>query len=168
MMMKKVILSLLVVMSLTLSYAHKSYVSIANMEYNEQEEQIEVSLKLTAHDFEHILENEFNQRIHIENVADSSKIGLFIQSYIEKHFTILSQKQKSIFSYIGKEVTVRDDLYFYFTFKQILDPLNITVSNTFLFGLFLKQQNIVHYKIKGKTKSVTLIPSIREGKISYK
>ena len=65
-------------------------------------------------------------------MADSSKIGLFIQSYIEKHFTLLSQKQKAIFSYIGKEVTVRDDLYFYFTFKQILDPINITVSNTFL------------------------------------
>jgi hypothetical protein len=166
--MRKIVLSLSLIMSLTLSYAHKSYVSIANMEYNEKEEQIEVSLKLTAHDFEHILENEFNQRIHIENVADSSKIGLFIQKYIENHFWISSQKQKAIFSYVGKEVTVRDDLFFYFTFKQILDPLNITVSNSFLFGLFLKQQNIVHYKIKKKTKSVTLIPSIREEKISYK
>lgn len=165
--MKKLILSLLILVSANVLLAHKSFVSIANMEYNDKEEQIEVSLKLTAHDFEHILENEFKERIHIENVPDSSKIGLYIQNYIEKHFTITSQKKQAEFNYIGKEVTVRDDLYLYFTFKQILDPLHIIVSNTFLFELFLKQQNIIHYKIKDKTKSVTLIPSIKKGELSY-
>lgn len=165
--MKKIFLSIVLMLSLNLVLAHKSYVSIANMEYNDKEEQIEVSLKLTAHDFEHILEKEFNTRIHIENVPDSSKIGLFIQGYIKEHFVVRSQKARTEFNYVGKEVTVRDDLYFYFTFKHILDPLHISVSNTFLFELFSKQQNIVHYKIKDKTKSVTLIPSIKEGQLSY-
>jgi hypothetical protein len=149
------------------AFAHKSYVSIADMEYNEKLDQIEVSLKLTAHDFEYILEKKYNKRIHIENVPDSSEIGMHIQYYLKKHFTIVSQKQNTIFNYVGKEVNVRDELYFYFTFKNILNPLNIIVSNSFLFELFLKQQNIIHYKIKNKTKSVTLVPSIKEGRLSY-
>ncbi len=166
--MKKLFLVIIVLLSTNVILAHKSYVSIADMEYNEKLDQIEVSLKLTAHDFEYILEKKYNKRIHIENVSDSSAIGRHIQYYLSKHFKITSQKQSASFNYVGKEVNVRDELYFYFTFKNILDPLNIIVSNTFLFELFLKQQNIIHYKIKDKTKSVTLVPSIKEGQLSYK
>ena len=166
-MIKKIIFSLLITFSASTLMAHKSFISIANMEYNEKTEELEVSLKLTAHDFEHILENEFKKRIHIENVADSSLIGVFIKKYIQEHFIIISQKKQAEFNYVGKEVTIRDDLFFYFTFKHVIDPLNIIVSNTCLFELFLKQQNIIHYKFKDKTKSVTLIPSIRKGAISY-
>ena len=100
-----------------------------------------------------------------EDQTHSLKLSIFTH---HTKFTISSQKKQAEFYYIGKEVTIRDDLFFYFTFKNILDPLNIKVSNTFLFELFLKQQNIIHYKIKDKTKSVTLIPSIRKGTLSYK
>lgn len=163
----KILFSLVLIVNVSNVLAHKSYISIANMEYNSKQDQIEVSLKLTAHDFEYILEKKFNKRIHIENVKDSSTVGLFIQNYITKHFQVYSQKKQTKFNYVGKEVTVRDELYFYFTFTQVLDPLHIWVSDTFLFDLFSKQQNIIHYKIKDKTKSVTLIPSKRGAKIWF-
>jgi len=163
----KILFSLILMVKFSTVMAHKSYISIANMEYNNNKKQIEVSLKLTAHDFEYILEKKFNKRIHIENVKDSSLVGQFIQTYISKHFQVYSEKKETKFNYVGKEVTVRDELYFYFTFTHVLDPLHIWISNTFLFELFSKQQNIIHYKIKGKTKSVTLIPSKRSSKISY-
>lgn len=162
----KILLSFILVVNISTAMAHKSYISIANMEYNNTKNQIEVSLKLTAHDFEYILEKKFNKRIHIENVKDTSKVGKFIQTYILKHFQVYSQKKQTKFNYVGKEVTVRDELYFYFTFTQVLDPLHIWVSNTFLFDLFSKQHNIIHYKIKNKTKSVTLTPSRRSSIIS--
>ena len=56
-MKSKLILSILLSFTTLFASAHKSFISISNMEYNQKEKQIEVSLKLTAHDFEHILEN---------------------------------------------------------------------------------------------------------------
>jgi hypothetical protein len=166
--MKKAILLLTTVFTLGSAYAHKTYVSIANMEYNGKTKQIEVSLKLTAHDFEHVLENHFKKEYHIENIPDSSKIGLFIQNYVKTHFKVWSEKKLTQFKYVGKEVTVRDDLYFYFTFSNVINPKNIIVSNTFLFEMFNKQQNIVHYKYANQTKSVTLISSNPKMNITHK
>ncbi|PZE15775.1 hypothetical protein DNU06_16505 [Putridiphycobacter roseus] len=139
-----------------MAFGHKSYISIATMEYNEKLGQIEVSLKLTAHDFEHILDQKFSKSIHIENVLDSSEVGQFIQAYLMDHFTIKSDGQAASMHYVGKEVTLRDDLYFYFTFKPILNPSHIIIQNSILFELFSEQQNRVHYKYKGDFKSGTL------------
>lgn len=166
--MKKTLLLLITLITLSSVYAHKTYVSIASMEYNGKLKQIEVSLKLTAHDFEHVLENQYKKEYHIENIPDSSKIGLFIQNYVKTHFKVWSEDKLTQFKYVGKEVTVRDDLYFYFTFSNIINPKNITVSNTFLFEMFTKQQNIVHYKYANQTKSVTLISSNPKMNITHK
>lgn len=166
--MKTLFLTLITLFSLNIALAHKTYVSIANMEYNSKSKQIEVSLKLTAHDFEHVLENQFKKEYHIENVPDSSEVGLFIKNYVKTHFKVWSEKKACQFTYVGKEVTVRDDLYFYFTFSNITNPKNIIVSNTFLFEMFSKQQNIVHYKYANQTKSVTLISSNPKMNITHK
>ncbi|MGV6861645.1 MAG: DUF6702 family protein [Putridiphycobacter sp.] len=165
--MKKLILTLNLLFVLSFGFAHKTYVSIANMEYNPELTQIEVSLKLTAHDFEHVLENTFKKTYHIENVADSSEVGQYIQNYLKRHITVYSNEKQADFNYVGKEVTVRDELFFYFTFTKVADPKTIKVSNTILFELFTKQQNIIHYKYQNKTKSVTLITSKNEETISH-
>ena len=43
--------------------AHKTYISIANLEYNKAKEQIEVSLQLTAHDFEEVIARHFGKKL---------------------------------------------------------------------------------------------------------
>lgn len=153
--MKK-IASLILVCLLTLSaFAHKHYVSIANLEYNAKAKQIEVSLQLTAHDFEHILEDHFKKRIHLEEISDSSKLGQFVIAYLEKNVQLTSANQKAQFNYVGKEVNVRDQLFFYFTFTRVLDPSHIILQNSILFQLFSKQQNVMHYKRNDVTKTAT-------------
>ena len=147
--------------------AHKSFISIANMEYNETEKKIEVSLKLTAHDFEHILEKKYGKQIHIENVKTGSNVDQFIIAYINKHFRVASESEKTKLIYIGKEVTIKDELFFYFTLKNVKNPSKIVVNNTFLFEIFEQQQNIIHYKLKGKTKSLTLVSLKKEGTLFF-
>ena len=163
----KLILSILLSFSTLVASAHKSFISIANMEYNESNKTIEVSLKLTAHDFEHILEKQFGKQIHIENVEKGTEIDLFIINYIKKHFTVQSQHEKTLLKYVGKEVTIKDELFFYFTIHNIEKPNNIVVKNTFLFEIFEQQQNIIHYKLKGQTKSLTLISIKKEGTLNF-
>ncbi len=157
---------MIMALSLT-SFGHKHYISIANLEYNPKLKQVEVSLQLTAHDFEHILETKFNRHIHMEDVKDSSDVDLFIRSYINQHIHLTSGHQKAKLNYVGKEVDVRDQLFFYFTFTKVLDPSHIILQNSILFQLFSKQQNLMHYKFNGITKSVTCTKDLAEGEIKF-
>jgi hypothetical protein len=166
-MKSKLILSILLSFTTLFASAHKSFISISNMEYNQKEKQIEVSLKLTAHDFEHILENKYGKQIHIENVKKGSDVDKFILDYINKNFLVKSSSQKAKLIYVGREVTVKDELFFYFTIKNVVNPSKIVVKNTFLFEIFEQQQNIIHYKLKGKTKSLTLVSLKKEGTLFF-
>jgi hypothetical protein len=161
----KFALSLLISCLSVFSFGHNYYVSIANMEYKEAENQVDVSLKMTAHDFEYLLEMKYNQRLHIENIADSSEIGRYIQVYLAENFVLISGGDTAMLNYVGKEVTLRDELFFYFSFTHIRDPKTIQIKNQLLFTLFTQQQNIVHYKYGEKTKSVTLVPSAHSAEI---
>jgi uncharacterized protein YlxP (DUF503 family) len=161
-------LMLLLVLFITMpGLAHKYYVSIAEMEYDKANKRIKVSLKVTAHDFEHVLEDKFDKRIHIEQYNDSSQVMLYAQEYLEKSIKVYSADKPCVFNYIGKEVTLREDLYFYFSFTNVQDPSTIKIVNTLLFSLSNQQQNIVHYKYNNQTKSVTLLPAQSEAQISF-
>lgn len=149
------------------AFSHKFYVSITDLEYNSEKERIEGSMKLTAHDFEEVLKSHFDRKILIDEVSDTSEVGSFMQQYLASHFRIISDGVAAEPHYMGKEVNLRQELYFYFTFTGVKSPTNIEVMNTVLFGLFPSQQNIVHYRFKERTKSVTLVPSKTHGKIYF-
>ncbi len=163
----KLIITFCLLLAVVGLYGHQSYISIANLEYNDSKKQIEVSLKVTAHDFEQILSQMFKTNVKLENINDSSAVGIQIQQYISQHFTIWSESKKADFQYVGKEVTVRDELFFYFTFKQVLNPSHIYIKNSVLFELFSGQQNIVHYKYKSTIKSITLTPAKEEDELKF-
>jgi len=148
-------------------FAHKFYVSITELEYNAEKKQIEGSLKIIAHDFEQMLSEKYAKKIDLENVADSSEVGQYVQSYLVSHFKLFSSGKQLQPNYIGKEITVRQELFLYFTIQNIDNPKEIKLVNTILFGFFPLQQNIVHYKFKKQTKSLTLVPSKTHGIIKF-
>lgn len=162
--MKKLLIALALCLSFS-GYSHKYYMSIADMEYNEEEGKINCSLKLIAHDFEQILEQKYEKRVLMENVTDTSEIGMFVIEYLNEHFQVWSGGSQCVMEYVGKEVTLRDDLYFYISFWGVAEPKGIKVKNSLLCKEFASQQNIVHYRYKDQTKTVTLVLSQTEEEI---
>lgn len=164
--MKNLLIMLLMIAAAN-GFSHKFYISIADMEYNEEKERIEVSLKMTAHDFEWVLEQRFKSRCTIEEIADSSEVGEYAQDYIRQNFQLFSQNEQCLFTYIGKEVTNTEELYFFFTFSMIKNPAHINIISNLLFSISDLQQNIVHYKYKNQRKSLTLVPSQNKGELKF-
>lgn len=164
--MKTLLFSLILVVS-TGTFAHKFYVSIADLNYNSTKNRIEGSIKFTAHDFEAVLENKFQRKIEMETVSDTSGVGRYCQVYLSQHFKLSSDGKELIPNYIGKEITPTQDLYFYFSFADISNPKSIKITNTLLFELFPEQQNIVHYRYQQQTKSVTLVASKKQDTIFF-
>lgn len=164
--MKVILTSLLFLISSSI-FAHKFYVSIADLAYNDTKQRIEGSLKLTAHDFEEVLKAKFNRSFLMEEVKDSSAEGRYVQLYLMQNFKVFSGGKELVPNYLGKEVSLTQDLYFYFTFSAVPNPQRIKVYNTLLFDLFPKQQNIVHYTYNHQTKSVTLVPTKNNDSIVF-
>lgn len=137
------------------------------MEYDSTRKQINVSLKMTAHDFEMVLERKFGGNIELEAVKDSSDVDLYIKQYLSHNLQLSSGGKRLTMNYLGKEVTNRDDLYFYLYYTEVGDPTTIDIKNKLLFSVSDQQQNIVHYKYGDRTKSVTLIPAKSEETITF-
>jgi Domain of unknown function (DUF6702) len=154
--------TLFLILFLSASYngfSHKFYISIADMEYDSTLNRITVSLKLIAHDFELMLKRKFGEEIDIETIADSSKEDNYIRQYLAHNFQLYSGDKQMKMSYLGKELNLRDDLFFFFYFPNIIDFTTIKIVNRLLFSISDQQQNIVHYKYLNRMKRVTLIPS---------
>ncbi|MFT4600475.1 MAG: hypothetical protein ACI857_000649 [Arenicella sp.] len=151
----------------SLTFAHKFFISIADMEYNEDKQKINVSLKVTAHDFELVLRRKFKKDLHLEEVEDSSSVGKYYQAYLNHNFKLYNDGVRLPQVFLGKEVTNREDLYFYFSFINVTNPAMIKVVSNLLSSVSDVQQNIVHYKYQNQTKSVTLLPSQNEAEIKF-
>ncbi len=146
---------------------HQYFVSITELVYNEDKNRIEGSVKITAHDFEDLLSEKFDRKINLDHESDSSEVATYFKKYLFDHITISSGGVLGKPTYVGKEVTLRQDLYFYFIVENIQHPEDIKVSNKLLFERFEEQQNIVHYRYKQQTKSVTLISSKFHSRITF-
>ena len=163
----KALLSTFLILLTNALFAHKFYVSIADLAYNESKQRIEGSLKMTAHDFEEVLKAKFNKSFLMEDVADSSAVGKYAQLYLAQNFKVFSEDNELIPNYLGKEVSLTQDLYFYFSFSNVPNPKSIKLYSTLLFDYFPKQQNIVHYTYNHQTKSVTLVPTKNNDSIVF-
>lgn len=163
----KTCLAILFILLGTSGFAHKFYISIADMEYDSTRNSINVSLTMTAHDFEKVLQRKFGENTQLENVTDSSEAGLYIQQYINVNYQLINDGEQLKMKYLGKEVNNRDELIIYFYFPNIINPTTIKIINKLLFSVSDQQQNIVHYKYLGRMKSVTLIPSKYAERITF-
>lgn len=163
----KTLLIFFLIVAAPVAYGHKFYISIADMEYDSTGQRINVTLKVTAHDFEQVLRRKFDKPIHLEEYTDSSEVGHYIQQYLKHNFKLYSSDKQLEMIYLGREVTNRDDLYFYFFFKDVPDFTSIKIVNKLLFSVSDQQQNIVHYQYKNHTKSVTLVPAKSEDWITF-
>lgn len=164
--MKKILL-FVAILAGTSSFAHKFYVAVFNMEWNEADQRIDVFCKATAHDFQGLIENELNLRIDLDTISKNEVLSTWTANYLKKNFQLSSLNKEATFNYIGMEVTERLNAFFYFTFTDVLNPKKVKFSCKFLFDRFSKQQNIVHYKNGDQTKSVTLVSSSSNGEIKF-
>ncbi len=147
--------------------SHKYYVAVVNMEWNAADERIDVFVKATAHDFQGIMERALNKRIDLDTIPKNDELMKFTSDYLQKTFSLTSLEIPATFNYIGSEVTERLNIFFYFTFTDVLNPKKIKITCKFFFEYFKGQQNIIHYKHGDQTKSVTLVASSAEGEFKF-
>ncbi len=150
---KKIILGLLFI-SLSLT-AHKYYLSLTQIEYNNNQETLEVIINVFMDDIEHALNNEYTIDLKLTSKDELKNNDQYFIRYLNENLTFKVNNKNVPFSYIGKEYD-GDLVYFYLEINNITNPTSINISNSILLKYFEEQVNIVKVKIDKISQSKIL------------
>ena len=126
------------------SLIHDHHVSITTLMLKEENQKLEMTLKLTAHDLEHYFEKEKKIELNLGHHKENVLANELITTYIKEHFVLKINNQLIHLEFIGKETENDESLWIYF---ESLIPKNIhsiSINNQILTEIFDNQQNIVH------------------------
>lgn len=127
--------------------AHKFYVSITQIEYNKQEKNAEIIIRIFADDLENALGKRTGRSVKIGQTEDFDKKAL---AYLRDSFELRNRSGQVVkFNWVGKEVQT-DMIWIYIEAKMPEGLGGAQLRNRILFEIFPDQVNIVNTKFNGR------------------
>ena len=157
-----ILLLLFPLLCMNLANIHETYVSVTEIQLKNNRD-LEISIELTAHDFEYAYNKEYNTtistRIYPENQKEYYNEKILFR-YLKEHFIINAQTDTVSLKIIGHEINLEGTLSIYIegSFKNTTRDFNI--YNDMLVRQLPNQQNIVNLK-SDKNLSFTFNKNIK-------
>lgn len=145
---------------------HAFFVTISEVEYNATEKSVEISIKVFTDDLEKGLNTRFSGRENLNTSQESPQANAHLQTYLSEKFGITVNGVAQTCQYIGKEKE-DDATWCYLEVKNVAAVSSVTVKNTLLMELYESQNNIVHVKVRGTSKSMMLKRNASSGTVSF-
>ncbi len=149
-----------------ISFAHPFYVSVTEINKNEQKGTLEISIKIFIDDFEHGLKKYGHTKMFIGDDKESPKVDTLIQQYLLKNFSLEVNGKEREYAYLGKQV--EDEELFLFIEMRDVETLNtLTIFNYLLCDVYETQSNIIHFKTIEEVKSLLLTKQKPTGTLNF-
>ena len=135
---------------------HPFHVSVTDIEHNPETKSVQISHRIFLDDLETGLKNHFRlERLDTYKPEDPGKLDSLLGEYLKsKVFFVINGEQRT-FNYLGSELE-GDARWCYYEIDSVDVVNQAEVTNITLMEVFDDQQNIVHFKSKGKLKSYKL------------
>lgn len=135
--------------------AHTFHTSLMSLEYNHQEQLVEISLQVFSHDLENILTRRAGKNVRLDKTPDAEAL---IFAYLKDTITLKnSAGETKSFAWVGME-TQSDRVWLYFESKMPEGLNGAQLSNRLFFELLEDQLNLVHLKDNNKKNDLTFKP----------
>ncbi len=151
----KITLLIIVLPLMSMSTAHKFYVSITKVEYIEEEKSVQIIAKIFTEDLEKTLRERYSADIHLDSKKETEKDAEYIQMYLLKKLKININGTPTIIEYLGKEYE-NDVVKVYMEIQNVSELKSFEIENKTLMDMFDEQQNIIHFKKNKLRKSLML------------
>lgn len=136
--------------------AHEYYVTITQIDYNEQSQSLEISIKFFTDDLEYSLaRSNDDQKLFLGTDKEFEDADKIIHTYVHDRFQLSVDGSKVTPEWLGKEVEV-NETWIYLEVKNVSDINQLEISNELLTETFETQTNIIHVNIEGQKKSMLL------------
>lgn len=144
---------LIVLIFITSFVAHKFYVSIYQINYNQKKQMLEITSRIFIDDMNAVLKQNYKVNTNISEKKESQNDIELMKKYLLNHFTIKINGQPQIINYVNKEIET-NVVICYYNVKNISDIKTLEVQNNALFDLNTDQQNIIQTTIYGTKRSL--------------
>jgi hypothetical protein len=135
--------------------SHKYYLSLTQVEYNKEQNRLEVIINVFMDDIEIAVNKEYDVDLRLTTKQELEDVDIYFNKYLLKNLSFLVNDKPVEYSFIGKEYE-GDLVYFYIESSVIEDPSALQVNNTILFDYFEQQQNVIKFKNGSKRQSKIL------------
>ena len=131
---------------------HDYFYSITEMKYNKKENQLEMSIKLAAHDLDYIFKKEkYCSQTEIAFDKENADLDECLADYLCQNFNLTIKNKKQILEYIGKEYENDGYIFVYFVVSELPKRFeDIHLKNTIFFETYDHQKNITHFEYFNK------------------
>jgi len=135
---------------------HEFYLSVTEIAYSKEQKNLQIVTRVFLDDFEKVLRERYSDNIRLSQENEEGQVRTSIKEYLSKKLQISTDKEKLQLNYLGKEYDA-DQIVMYLEIEEVEDFSQIFIKNAILFDLLDDQKNIVHVKVKNKTKSLLLV-----------
>lgn len=156
--MKTLLLSILFIFSGILPNPHPLHVSIMQIDHNEKERLLEITLKSFVDDMELALKNSTGNPLFLEKINPKSPESKAIVELIDSSIDISINANPAPMQWIGWEID-KDEIFLYFQVQTPKKIKSIGVKNNLLMREYDDQANIVHIKALDTNRSFVLEPT---------
>lgn len=165
--MKKIlILFVLLLPQLSFNTAHKFYVSVTDIEYNEKEKSLQIISRVFIDDLEKLLKERYKKDLFLLKKGEHPEADAYVQRYFQDKLKIEVNGKERTLKYLGKEYD-NDELLLYIEVENVEPFSQIEVENTVLTDIFPEQKNIIKVENKGKVKSLLLMRDKVKGSLNF-
>ena len=142
--------------SLFIAMMHPFFVSVIDINHNEKEATIEISVRCFTNDLEKMIAADTKTTIDLSQPSQKNKGDALLKAYLTKRLNLSVNGNKSTLDYVGFEIQ-KESTWTYFEIKNIKQLSQLNVLCEVLFGVNDQQINIFHVNAKGVRKSYELI-----------
>jgi len=127
----------------TIFFLHPFYVSVTEINHNQEANSLECTIKTFTSDLEQSLKDQGFENLFIGTDKEVSTTDSLINNYLNDVFAFKVNEEHIAFNYLGKEV--EDDVtWIYLEMNAIPELKSIEITNKLLFDFQETQTNLVH------------------------
>ncbi len=145
---------------------HKYYIALTEIEFNENNQSVEIIMNVFMDDIEFAINKEYNTDLQLTTEKEPENVNTYFEKYLNKHFKIYLNNIDYSYTFIGKEYD-GNIVYFYLEIEKINKVENLTIQNTVLINHFHNQKNLIKAKINGERKSLFLTKKNDKGLLNF-
>jgi hypothetical protein len=134
---------------------HPFFISVVDINHNEKDASLEISVRTFTDDLEKMIDREYNVKLDLAQANQKEKANALINQYIQKRLALTTNGVKSNIEFIGFEIK-QESTWSYFEVKNIQQLKQLKIFCEILFGIDKQQINIIHVKTNGVRKSFEL------------
>ncbi|MBW1297134.1 peptidase E [Aquimarina litoralis] len=158
--------SVLVISLCSFNVLHKFYVSVTQIEFNEEEQSLQIISRIFIDDIEKVLRERYDEKLELQSKQQETKVDQYLNTYLKQKLRITVDGEEVFFSFLGKEYD-NDLVLCYLEVENVSSFETIKVSNLALMDFFEEQQNIIHVKKGKKRKSLILEKERDQGMLKF-